>query len=251
MKKNVIWGISAVIIFVIFMLAKLPASQVLGRVSVGPNIGFYQVEGTLWQGAMARLSINGLPVEDVSWSINPFALLLGQVSLEVRGGNIRDPELISVRGPVRFSLFNVNRVQTEGLQLYLPADRALAKVALPIPVQAGGRFKVSVSELDFGPQCHTLTGNGEWLNAWVGGTQGPIDLGNFSAALQCENNQLRIQVSEPNSLGLSLVSTISPDFQSFSVEGKFKPSDTLPNEVHQAGKFFGSPDAQGYTAFKL
>jgi len=251
MKSKIMWAVLALVVLIFFMLVKLPAQQVLGRIALGSNISMYQVEGSIWQGSMSRLVVNGLPVENLSWDINALALLMGKLSVDLNGGNLRDPELITVNGPIRVSLFNPNHIQAENLQVYIPADRALAKVPLPLPVQAGGRFKVAMAEFDFGPGCNAITGSGEWLNAWVGGTQGPINLGNFTANISCEDNQIRIQVAEPNLLGLSLVSTVSPDFKGFAVEGKFKPSDDLPNEVHQAGRFFGAPDAQGYTAFKL
>lgn len=35
------------------------------------------------------------------------------------------------------------------------------------------------------------------------------------------------------------------------VSGKFKPDDSLPQEVHQAARLFGTPDNSGYIAIKI
>ena len=44
---------------------------------------------------------------------------------------------------------------------------------------------------------------------------------------------------------------IATNMKNVKVNGKFKPDDSLPNEVHQASRFFGAPDADGYIPIKL
>ena len=89
------------------------------------------------------------------------------------------------------------------------------------------------------------------MNAAVAGTQGPIDFGTYSAKLRCVGDDIGIVVSEPNLLGLSIDAVVSTDMKKVKVDGKFKPDDSLPQEVYQASKFFGQPDANGYIAIKL
>ena len=96
-----------------------------------------------------------------------------------------------------------------------------------------------------------MSGTGDWLNATVAGTQGPIDFGTYSAKLRCEGDDIGISVSEPNLLGLSVDAIVAMNLKRINVEGKFKPDESLPEEVHQASRFFGQPDANGYIAVKL
>ncbi|HBN99945.1 MAG TPA: general secretion pathway protein GspN, partial [Alteromonas macleodii] len=35
------------------------------------------------------------------------------------------------------------------------------------------------------------------------------------------------------------------------VSGKFKPDNSLPQEVHQAARLFGAPDSSGYIGFQI
>jgi general secretion pathway protein N len=39
---------------------------------------------------------------------------------------------------------------------------------------------------------------------------------------------------------------VAPDMKKIKVSGKFKPDSSLPNEVHQASRLFGTPNASGY-----
>ncbi|WP_346993208.1 type II secretion system protein N [Alteromonas gracilis] len=83
------------------------------------------------------------------------------------------------------------------------------------------------------------------------GTQGPIDFGTYSASLRCEGEDIGITVSEPNLLSLSIDAVVAPSMKNVKVSGKFKPDESLPEEVHQASRLFGAPDNQGYIAIRL
>lgn len=251
MKFRIRWLIGGVIAFIIFAIAYMPAVQVIGRIDLPKNIAISGISGTLFTGRAQTVVVNGLPINNVQWELNPLALLIGNVSAKVKAGNIRDTHQITFEGPINTSLFNLERVETEYFTLFLPVERVLAQVKLPLPVNAGGRFKVRLNTLVFGPQCVELDGTGDWLNATVAGTQGPIDFGSYSAKLRCEGDDIGITVSEPNLLGLSIEAIVSSNMSKIKVDGRFKPDDSLPQEVHQASRFFGQPDKNGYIEIKL
>lgn len=251
MKSKIAWIAGAILAFTGFLLMYLPAAQVVGRASLPTNVEIYGVSGTLWEGEARQVVVNGLPVNDVSWELHPLALLTGNISVDLKGGNIRSADEVSFAGPVRTGLFSQQLIVMEDFQLYLPVSRVLAQVSLPIPVDASGRFRARIAELEFDGECQRLNGEGSWLNAQVAGTQGPIDFGTYKATLRCEDKDIGITVTEPNKLGLSMDAVVNSTFSRFSVAGKFKPDEDLPREVHQAAGFFGQPQADGYTRFKL
>lgn len=251
MKSTVAWVVGAILAFFVLLLIYLPANQVIGRLQLPSNITIYGISGTLWQGKAQQVDINGLPVANLQWQLKPLALLTGRLSLIIKGGNSRDAQAISFSGPISTGLFSYQRIQAHDFKLYLPVDSVLAQVSLPLPVNASGRFRSTIDSLDYDGQCKTLKGTGSWLNAAVAGTQGPIDFGTYTAALSCEQGDFVIQVDEPNMLGLSMQATVGSEFNRFTVNGRFKPADTLPEEVHQAARLFGQPGANGYTRFSL
>jgi len=251
MKSKVAWFIGGVIAFIIFAIAYMPAIHVVGRINLPKDIAISGVSGTLWSGKAQTLVVNGLPINNINWQLSPWALFVGNINAQVKAGNIRETNDIAFEGPIRTSLFNLNKLATTNFSIYLPVDRVLAQVKLPLPVNAGGRFKVRLNELDFGPTCIALQGTGDWLNATVAGTQGPIDFGTYSAKLRCEGEDVGISVSEPNLLGLSIDAVVGANMKKITVDGRFKPDDSLPQEVHQASRFFGQPDKDGYIGIKL
>ncbi len=251
MKSRVLWIVVGLLAFVIFLLANLPATQVIGRTTLPDNLAMSGVSGTIWNGRAQTVVANGLPVDNLEWDVNPWSLLTGTLSMKVKAGDLRDATSIAFKGPLSIDLFSFEHVEAEDFLLYLPVDRVLAEVQLPLPVNAGGRFRVQLDALSFGPGCETLNGTGDWLNATVAGTQGPIDFGSYSAQLRCEGESIGVRVEEPNMLGLTMDAVLQPDFSGMTVNGRVKPDDSLPDEVHQAALFFGQPDADGYIPIRL
>ncbi|QJR80822.1 type II secretion system protein N [Alteromonas pelagimontana] len=251
MKFRLGWIAAGILIFLTFLIAYLPANQIVGRLTLPENVQMYGVSGTIWNGKAQQVLVQGIEVSNVSWDVQPLHLLVGELAAHVRGGNLRQADTVAFEGPVSVNLFNTDKIEADGFLLFLPVDRVLSQVPLPLPVNAGGRFRVRLEELEYGPDCSRLIGTGDWLNATVAGTQGPIDFGSYSAKLRCEGNGIGVTVEEPNMLGLSMDATVSAGFENFSVSGQFKPDDSLPEEVHQAAQFFGKPNASGYIRFEL
>lgn len=247
MKSVLKWGFICLIVFVVFLIVKLPAAQVISRVQLPPEVTVHGVSGTIWNGHAASVSVQGLPIHDVNWQLAFLPLLTGTASLDVKAGNIREVEDISFDGHIAISN---GRLQGEDVQVFLPTSLVITSLPLPIPVNASGRFKIALQEVDYTEHCRVLEGQGLWLKAKVQGTQQEIDLGNFESSLKCENEEVVMTINEPNSFGLSAVAHI-PSSLAFRINGRFKPNEDLPSEVHQAAQFFGKKDAQGYYPVKF
>ncbi|WP_158972730.1 type II secretion system protein N [Paraglaciecola sp. L3A3] len=249
MKSTLKWGAACLVIYFVFLVVKLPAVQVLPKLQLPPEVQVSGVSGTIWNGKAQRISYLGFPVEDVEWSLSFMSLLIKDINLEVKAGSVRQPEQIAISGQIQFS---GNHIQADTLQTYVPADLVMMSLPLPIPLMAEGRFKVELDTLDYDFQtgCQALTGKGQWLNAKVAGVGKTIDLGNFNATLGCENQQVLLNVKEPNSFGLNAQVNIAADMK-YKVDGRFKPSADLPKEVHQGAAFFGQPGKDGYYPIKF
>jgi general secretion pathway protein N len=249
MKSVLKWGSLCLFVYLVFLIVKLPAVQVLPRTELYSNISTVGVSGTLWNGHASRLQVNGIAVNDVNWSLSFFPLLLGQINLDIKAGKIRDVEQISINGNVQLS-FSGLEIQAEDLLAYIPTDLVISLLPLPIPIQADGRFKVQLDEIAYEAGCQTFKGSGQWLNASYTGTTGVIDLGSFNADLSCDNGSIVADVKQPNRFGLTAKTTIPANMR-FKVEGRFKPEANLPKEVHQAAQFFGKADPEGYYPIKF
>ncbi|MFT6895812.1 MAG: general secretion pathway protein N [Paraglaciecola sp.] len=247
MKSVFKWAIPCLLVYVLFLIIKLPAVQVLARLPLPEDIELNGVSGTIWNGQARQLLVRGLPIEQLSWQLEFLPLLTGTVQVYVDGGNIRQMDEISIKGDISLA---EDQLQADNLQLYLPTDWVIASLALPIAVNASGRFKLILQELDYSDHCQVLNGKGHWLKAQVQGNGQQIALGNFDADLSCVNQEIVLTVNEPNRFGLSAVARIPADL-TFSVSGRFKPDPDLPPEVHQAAQFFGQKDGQGYYSLQF
>lgn len=235
-------------LYLIFLVITLPASQIINRIALPPNISFAEPEGTIWNGRTSNLKYNGVLFNQISWEMAPLKLLLGRVELEVNvGSNRRNSQDIKIDGTVAlgFSSFSVNN-----LTINAPAERLIGYFPLPVPLEAEGRFNVDIKEAEFTQHCQTIDAIGKWNNASVSGMAGMIDMGNFIADISCQQPNILVSIKDANLLGIDAVATINPKFN-VSVQGRFKPDPSLPREVHQAAQFFGAPDGEGYFPLAL
>ena len=252
MKSRISWIAAGLLFFVIALIVKLPAQQVIGRISLPSKTSVTNVSGTLWHGYASALSVQGVVLNGAEWHVRPWALLLGKLRVDIDAGKVRDGEEAAVKGRVEISLWSPDTISVAKTLLYLPASQIFRQLPLPLPVLADGRLRVDIEQLTFAQQrCQTLSGKGDWLNARVLGSNGMIDVGNFCAQLGCEQSQITLSLNDANVLGLILNARVSQDFKRVTGEGQFKLSSDLPTEVHQAAAFFGKADASGVTGFSF
>jgi general secretion pathway protein N len=247
MKSVLKWGSLCLVVYFIFLMVKLPAVHVLSKMQLPNGISVSGISGTIWNGNVQRAQAKGFPISDVNWSLSFFPLLLGEISTNIKAGDIRDVTQISVNGHVSFK---GQHLKVENLLAYVPTNLAISLLPLPIPIEADGRFKVELNEVNYEAGCQTFTGKGQWLNANFTGVNGVIELGDFDADLSCQDGNVVLHVKQPNRFGLTAKATIPANLK-FKINGRFKPEASLPKEVHQAAQFFGKPDADGYYPIKF
>lgn len=251
--KSWMWAILAIITYLFLLIAYLPAAQFIAYAqNNNPNLPFTisKPEGTLWSGRADKVITQGIAVTNFRWELSPLALLIGRASLDLHAGKIRGSEQTYLKGNVSVSLFNTQNITADKFQLFLPAKSVMAQLPLPVPVSADGRFRLDIQTFKFNQTCIELDGKGSWLNGTVSGPSAVIDFGNFDANLSCEEEQFAIQVQPQNKLNLDAKVLLSVDGK-YKINGRFKPSDDMPQEVKQAANFFGSADAQGFRKISL
>ncbi|GAC16330.1 type II secretion system protein N [Aliiglaciecola lipolytica] len=253
MIRIVKWSLLGLLAYIVLLIINLPASQVIYRVNQSKDVSIEGVQGTIWRPSASMITVNNISIENVQWQMSFWQLLVGKVSLDIDAGNLRASDKVSARGVVNISLFDPSHIQASDLTLYIPADMLIAQVPLPVAVNAGGRFKVLVNELDYPGKCVALSGDGQWINAGLEGLIGlnePLSLGNFEATLNCIENDVLVKINPPNVFNLTADARI-PNNLKVKLDGQFKPDDSLPKQVKDAAKFFGRPDNQGFYKIKL
>ncbi|HCF79372.1 MAG TPA: hypothetical protein DER52_06800, partial [Glaciecola sp.] len=222
MKSRIFIVLSALLLLIILVIAKLPAKHVVYSVNFPTGIGLYEVSGTIWQGSAASALVHGQTLNNVTWDISVWALLTGTISAEVHTNQRTNTQ---VNGTVAYALFS-KILSVHEINATLPAEVIFAQAALPVPVIGAGQIGIKLSDASFDvsqpvPICEHLNGSGSWQNAGVLVSTGMVDLGTFNAQLRCIDSVYNIEVKEPNKLGLSFIAT-GNNPQQLRINGRFK-----------------------------
>lgn len=115
MKKFGLYGLAALLSFMVFLIAYAPASFVLALAqdtlaARAPQLHIDQVSGTLWQGE-ANLQYENLAPSRLQWHITPATLLKGELhaDLQARGHDHNLASQVTWQ-PSRLSLQNLNGI---------------------------------------------------------------------------------------------------------------------------------------------
>ncbi len=90
MGLNWRWVLGAILLYVVLLVAYLPAAQVIHRLPLPANVSIIGVDGRIWQGSAERVQFNSTVINDVSWDVAAWSLLTGQLKGELSAGNRRD-----------------------------------------------------------------------------------------------------------------------------------------------------------------
>ena len=239
-KKYLLIG-AGIASFVLFAIAFIPASVVTNRLADIARIG--GVEGSLWNGHVRSIDINGWQLQDTDWDLNPAALLLGRLSASVAthiaGSEINAHASISVSGNL-----SVRDLEASG-----PIAPLAGKFNLPV---TGGRYQVQLSALDITDNWPTrLIGsahvNGVPLNIMGNGAAGPT--GNYSLAFDAEtvpeDGRLSGALSDdggPVEIEGSILLTPPVNYE---LQAKIRARPTAPVEIVQALNLAGPVGPDG------
>lgn len=246
MKKTAFLIILFIISFIVFAVIKTPAAVAINLASgyLPKDLKLGQASGSVWQGRIMQLRYQGEQINNLNWDISGWALFTGQLTGNLKFGNVRDTADISGRGDFNYGLFDQSVSLTDAT-LRLSVERAMDRLQLPLPVKAKGRVIVDLDEYKSGvPYCDALNGEIASPNIDVQGLSGWFSIGPLSGRLSCKSGDVAVLVDPDNRLGLEADAVLKANLD-FKVAGFIKPDATLPKEVHDAAKFLGRADRDG------
>ena len=239
--KRALWiALLAAVAFVAIVLARLPAAWVIPS---GRREGSCaSVDGSLWGGTCAGLTVGGKAVGDVSWELRPLRLLLGRLAAQVNlthgaADAKGDVELtfgarVTARNVVADLPLDPNLLPGMPANLHGRAhlDLALLQVQHGIITQLQGRIEAH----DLEERSGANTPLGSYVLTFPGGSGDPVGkLHDLDGPLALEGT-LRL--------------TRQPGFE---LEGLIAARKGAPPELVNNIRLLGSPDASGRRPFSL
>jgi general secretion pathway protein N len=239
--KRPLWiALLAAIAFAAIVLARMPAAWVIP--ARGAQWSCASIEGSLWSGGCAGLTVSSTSLGDLSWDLHPLRLVLGRaaahLTLSHGPANAAADVEVGLGG----------RVTARNVVADLPLDSALLS-AVPPNLHGRAHGELALVQMQRGVirqlqgriEVHNLeerSGNntalGSYSVSFPGGSGDPV-------------GTLR-DLEGPLALEGTLRLTPAPGFE---LEGVIAARSGAPPELVNSLRFLGSPDATGRRPFSL
>jgi len=239
--RRSLWiALLAAVAFVVIVLARMPAAWVVP--TRGTQWACASIDGSLWSGSCAGLTVSGTPLGDMSWELHPLRLLAGRLAahLTLSHGPADAAADVEVTFGQRLTARNViaDLPLDPALLPSVPAnlhgrahvELALAQVQRGVIRQLQGRIEARNLEERSGNN----TALGSYSVSFPGGSGDPV-------------GTLR-DLEGPLALEGTLRLTPAPGFE---LEGVIAARRGAPPELVNSLRFLGSPDATGRRPFSL
>ncbi len=229
-----------------FLIANMPAERVWQYLPTEQlPVNMSGITGTPWSGAAESVTLTMsrklLSLPSIRWQIEPASLLKGEVQVSVELGNAASP--VEGQGAV---VVNRQMLRLNNVELDTTAQWLVAATGGKVPGEVKGNVFLELDELIVNDKgCLTIDGTAELTNSGLASPFGQFDLGNSTAELSCQNNNLTAKVSQKS----SIISSYG-DFQistngRYTFTGKMTPDASLPDPMKQGLAILGTPDSTG------
>jgi len=239
--KRPLWiALLAAIAFVVIVLARMPAAWVLP--TRGAQWSCASIEGSLWSGACAGLTVSSTSFGDLSWDLHPLRLMLGRIAAHITLGHGPADASAEVEAGLG------GRVTARNVVADIPLDSALIS-AVPANLHGRAHCELALVQLQHGVirqlqgriearNLEERSGNntalGSYAVSFPGGSGDPV-------------GKLR-DLDGPLALEGTLRLTPAPGFE---LEGVIAARTGAAPELVNSLRFLGSPDATGRRPFSL
>jgi general secretion pathway protein N len=241
MKKWFAYGAIFFSVYLVFLIATMPAAWVVSFVNLPKNSQVSELSGTVWQSSAQKVRIDDVEINNVSSELSIISLLMldPKVMLTFGGALVSGPE-----GRLTASQL-LEQIKITDLDISLAADQIVQKLNLVIPVQAHDFIDVRVDEFVVGkPICEKMKGSIKWKNASVTSLSEKVKLGALSADLSCDKGALTFVIAPKNDLGLTFTAYLR-SMNKASGNGFLKPGAKFPEKIRPLLSFIGKADNQG------
>ena len=240
MKRPFWIALLAAVAFVAIVLARMPAAWVIP--ARGAQWACASIDGSLWSGTCAGLTVSGTPLGELSWELHPLRLVLGRLAAHLTVSH--GPADAAADVELRFG----ERLTARNLSADLPLDPALLP-AVPPTLHGRAHVQLALAELQHGI-VRQLQGRIEARNLEERSGNNTA-LGSYAVSFPGGSGDqvgtLR-DLEGPLALEGTLRLTPAPGFE---LEGFIAARNGAPPELVNSLRFLGSPDATGRRPFSL
>jgi hypothetical protein len=230
-----------VLLFLLTLLVRLPAGVLAPMLPAGVECA--GASGTLWSGACAQLTAQGVTVNDVSWKLHPLSLLRLRPQLDVSSTDTH------LNGAGMVEVARDGQLDIHALNLKLDLQSAPA----PLPPGWSGSVQAQLDALTLRGE-QVLAVRGRILAIGLTQLDPPLRLGDFELVFPGSESAppLRGQLHDRGAGPLALAAAVTLKAgRQYEVSGTVAARAGLDPQLAQLLELFGPADAQGRRPFSL
>ena len=231
----------AVCSYLFFTLATTPAAAVFSLVQKNSQLPFslHGIDGSLWNGTAERITIPSAPkLTQLSWSLNPFALLLARVNASVET-DILDNKLTG-----NISVNSSGELSGSDIQTRLQGKVVQQLLDLPLG-EIDGDFNINIESFELASTLPAIKGNVQWNKARFT-LADTVELGNVDIKIKpADNNTMNISINNQGG-NLSVEgSIVLMENKNYKLNLTFKPQANANNNIKQSLAMFAKRQSNG------
>lgn len=233
-----------VVVYLVTLVVYFPARIALSMVPIPQGVSIAQVDGTVWQGHIGKVVVDGRMLERIDWEVFPLALLTGRVATKVSiASTSQNP--FSLDGYVNAG-FNGVRVEDLLVQGELENTNRWLRIPDIIPVR--GEYTLSLEEFIQGePLCEVLNSSGRAFDVTTRIGQDWHRVGDYQVNLGCQDGKVLVNMPENNMLGIFF--RLELDTSGYRLNGHLKPTMQAPSAIRDLLSAVGNPNSEGQYLF--
>jgi general secretion pathway protein N len=241
MKKWFAYGAIFFSLYLVFLIATMPAAWLVTFINLPKNSQISELSGTLWQSNVKQFRIDDVEINNIKSELSFLSLLTLDPKVLLTFG---DALSSGPEGKLTASQL-LNKIKITDLSINLAASQISEKLNLAIPVEAHNFVDIKIDEYILGkPVCEKMTGSIQWQKASITALSEKVNLGALSADLACEKGALTFTIEPKNDLGLTFTAHLR-SMKKASGNGFLKPGANFPEKIKPVLSFIGKPDNQG------
>lgn len=256
MKKLAI--ILALLFGLLAALVVTAPARVVHLLPLPNGIALYGVQGSLWQGETGQISLElpdsqqPLRLHSVSWDVNPWLLLTGQLKIDLE----LPPSSINGERNIASGYLTLQAgrggVVIRDADLAGDIEQTVATFNIPAPLTIAGRWQTQVDH--FAPAggqdiCRTMAANAEGRDIAIQVNRAWHELGDYQTVLSCDAGFMVANMDGANMMGLVLDARFNR--RQAQLAGSLNPNNQVPEAITELLVFVGKKDNTGKYPFQI
>ncbi|WPC73969.1 type II secretion system protein N [Vibrio porteresiae] len=245
MRKTIALVTLLIAVFVVSVIAHLPATVTLNHLPLPRQLKIDGVSGTVWHGQAEQVRWLSYDLGSVNWDMHLASLFTGKVAVSTRFGQGSE---MNVRGRGVVGI-GFGGVFAKSLLVSLPAAQVTSYIRQPVDLT--GQIELTLRDYHYAaPWCSEAKGTLAWTKGAVSSPVGAVNLGQVIADVTCKDSRIDVKGNQGNQEVSSEFSATVEANRRYQAQAWFKPGSQFPKELGDLLKHLPNPDGQGRYHFQ-